>query len=96
MCRHRQTTICLTLVEFRQFADFVINGDRCGLNQSGIGCVREANAEHADLWVGSGGFHLTVLEFFAITDLLRVALKRLEFLRLGTRSRPPSDRYSLN
>jgi hypothetical protein len=58
--------------------------------------VREANADHADLWVGSGGFHLTILEFFAFTDLLRMSLKRLEFLQFATRSRPPSDRYSLN
>ncbi len=95
---HQQTTVCLMQDEFRRMANYIVNGDLCGLNQSGLGCVREASPEHADLWIGSGGFHLTIQEFFALTDLLRAALLRLNFLQSAMRAigRPPMDRHSLN
>lgn len=75
---HQETTICLKYGEFLRFAGWLVEGNLFVLNQSGQWRVQESSDGQVELWLGSGGLHLTITEFFALTDLLCDALERLK------------------
>jgi hypothetical protein len=79
---HQHATLCLGRADFIRFAQWVTEGNLFALNQSGAWQVRESEDGQVELWLGSGGIRMTVIEFFAFTDLLRDTLQRLEKLRL--------------
>jgi hypothetical protein len=75
---HQQATLCLTYADFLLFAGWVIDGNLFVLNQSDSWRVRETDDGQVELWLGSGGLRLTVMEFFAFSDLLRLTLEILK------------------
>jgi hypothetical protein len=84
---HQQTTLCLNYADFLLFAGWVVDGNLFVLNQSDSWRVREADDGQVELWLGSGGLRLTVMEFFAFSDLLRLTL---EILKSPPKTRFPS------
>lgn len=80
---HQQTTICLSHADFLLFAGWMAEGNLFGLNQTDSWRVQESSDGQIELWLGSGGLRLKVMEFFAFSDLLRLALERLQSAQMA-------------
>lgn len=92
---HQKTMICLTSDNFRQMTRLIVEGSFSALNQSKFGSIRESADQQIELWIGNGGLRLRLEAFFALTDLLRIALSHLDRLP-GTSFRSTHHKYSLN
>lgn len=85
---HQQTTLCLGWADFLRFADWILEGHPFVGDYAGSWHLHESSDGQLELWLGSGGIRLTVIEFFALSDLLRTARERLRTTRMERVSRP--------
>lgn len=80
--QHHETQIALDWVAFYRFAHWMVEGNLFALNQSGTWRIQESPDGAVELWLETQGLRLTVMEFFAFTELMRNALARFEQFQL--------------
>lgn len=80
--QHHETRIDLPWGAFYRFAHWMVEGNLFALNQSGTWRIQESPDGAVELWLEQQGLRLTVMEFFAFTELMRNALARFEQLQL--------------
>lgn len=93
---HQHTTLCMGSTAFMKFAHLIVHGNLATLNQSENWNVREAGSEHMELWIDNGGLRLTVTQFFALSDLIRLTLQRLHDFQTANRRPAPRRGFSWN
>jgi hypothetical protein len=74
---HQHTTVCLSRSGFQQLAPWIMAGNWQALEQSGAGSLHTAEDGWIELWLGSGGWRMRMLELLAFAELLRITLERL-------------------